>query len=289
MPRAWPWGEPDKEGIMRLKDKVAVVTGAAGVLCSVFCETLLAEGARVALLDLREEAARGLQERLAAKGLDRTLVAAADVLDRTSLEAARARVLAEWGRIDILVNGAGGNHPKGTCRAEQATPATPRADGFFGLDIAGFEFVNRLNFIGTLLPSQVFGEAMAGTGGSIVNISSMAATLPVSRVAAYGAAKASVENFTRWLAVHLAPLGIRVNAIAPGFFLTEHNRFLLLEQDGATLTPRGRKVIAKTPMGRFGDPRELGCALTFLASEEAAFVTGIVVPVDGGFLANPAV
>jgi NAD(P)-dependent dehydrogenase (short-subunit alcohol dehydrogenase family) len=274
---------------MRLKGKTAVVTGAAGVLCSVFCETLLEEGARVALLDLHEEAARALQARLADHGLDQTLVATADVLDRPSLEAARTLVLERWGQIDLLVNGAGGNHPKGTCRAEQTTRTTPRKEGFFGLDVAGFEAVNRLNFIGTLLPSQVFGETMAESGGAIINISSMAATFGISRVAAYSAAKASVENFTRWLAVHLAPLGIRVNAIAPGFFLTEQNRFLLLEEDGSTLTPRGQKVIAKTPMGRFGSPRELSCALTFLASDDASFVTGIVVPVDGGFLANPAV
>lgn len=274
---------------MRLKDKVAVVTGASGVLGSAMVEELLRQGAKVALLNRREEAALALQARLATEGLDQTLVVPADVLDRTTLEAARTKVMEAWGRIDILVNGAGGNHPKGTCPAEQLAPGTPLEQGFFGLDPEGFAFVNRLNFMGTLLPSQVFGEALLATRGSIVNISSMAATQPMTKVAAYGAAKAAVENFTRWLSVHLAPTGVRVNALAPGFFLTEQNRFLMLEADGETLTPRGHKVLAKTPMHRFGEPKDLCGALTFLCSDEASFVTGIVVPVDGGFLAYSGV
>lgn len=274
---------------MRLKGKVAVVTGAPGVLCSVMVEELLRQGAKVALLDLREEAARAQQARLAEQGYMDTLVAAVDVLDRGSLEAARAKVLEAWGRVDILVNGAGGNHPKGTAPAEQMLPETPLEQSFFGLDPEGFGFVNRLNFMGTLLPSQVFGEAMLATQGCILNISSMAATQPMTKVAAYAAAKAAVDNFTRWLAVHLAPMGVRVNAIAPGFFLTEQNRFLMLEADGETLTPRGHKVLAKTPMHRFGRPEDLCGALTFLCSEEASFVTGIILPVDGGFLAYSGV
>jgi len=274
---------------MRLNGKVAIVTGAPGVLCSVMCEALLNAGARVALLDRREEAALELQQKLAAKGLDQTLVSAVDVLDRPSLEAARAQILEAWGRIDILVNGAGGNHPKGTCSAEQMTPGTPLDQTFFGLDLAGFEFVNRLNFMGSLLPAQVFCEAMLEGGGCVINISSMASTQPMTKVAAYAAAKAAVDNFTRWLATHLAPMGIRVNAIAPGFFLTEQNRFLLLEADGQTLTPRGHKVLAKTPMRRFGDPSDLSGALTFLCSDEASFITGTILPVDGGFLAYSGV
>lgn len=265
--------------------KVCVITGGAGVLCSVLAEDLLRHGAKVALLDLHGETAEAFAATLAAKGLGQTLPLAANVLDRASLEAARDAILAKWGRIDILINGAGGNHPKGTCAAERMTPDTALGDSFFGLGIEGFEFVNRLNFIGTLLPSQVFAKEMLARGGSIVNISSMAATQPLTKVAAYAAAKAAVENFTRWLATHLAPMGIRVNAIAPGFFITRQNRFLMLERDGKTLTPRGDKVIAKTPMRKFGRPSDLCGAVRFLVSDEAAFVTGIVIPVDGGFLA----
>ena len=269
--------------------KVAVVTGGAGVLCSVITEDLLRHGAKVAILDLHGESAKTFAEVLAKRGYAETLPLEANVLDRASLEKARDAVLAKWGRVDILINGAGGNHPKGTCPAEQMTPETPLEESFFGLQMEGFEFVNRLNFIGTLLPSQVFAKEMLGSGGAILNISSMAATQPLTKVAAYAAAKASIENFTRWLATHLAPMGIRVNAIAPGFFITNQNRFLMLEQDGKTLTARGNKVIAKTPMRKFGQPSDLCGAVRFLLSEEASFVTGIVIPVDGGFLAYSGV
>lgn len=273
----------------KLNDKVAVVTGAPGVLCAVMCEALLAEGAKVALLDMREEAALDLQRKLAAKGYTQTLVAAANVLERPTLEAARDKIIATWGRIDILVNGAGGNHPKGTCAAEQMTPTTKREDSFFGLDLSAFEFVSRLNFTGSLLPAQVFGEAMTAKGGSIINISSMSATLPLTKVAAYSASKAAIDNFTRWLATHLAPMNVRVNAIAPGFFITDQNRFLMLEKDEKTLTARGNKVIAKTPMRRFGEPKDLVGALIFLVSDDASFITGTIIPVDGGFLAYSGV
>jgi NAD(P)-dependent dehydrogenase (short-subunit alcohol dehydrogenase family) len=273
----------------RLDGKVAVVTGAAGVLCSVMSESLLRAGARVVLADLNEEHAKTLQKTFAGQGLAETLALGVNVLERGSLEAARDAVLAKWGRIDILVNGAGGNHPKGTCPAEQFVEGTKLEDSFFGLDLTGFEFVNKLNFIGSLLPAQVFCQAMLKTGGSVINISSMSATQPLTKVAAYSAAKAAIENFTRWLAVHLAPAGIRVNAIAPGFFITHQNRFLMLEQDGRTLTARGQKVINKTPMHRFGEPKDLCGALTYLVSDEASFVTGVVIPVDGGFLAYSGV
>ena len=272
-----------------LDGKVCVVTGAAGVLCSVMTEDLLRHGAKVALLDLHGDKASAFARELAAKGLADTLPLAANVLDRASLEAARDAILAKWGRIDILINGAGGNHPKGTCPAEQMTPDAKPEDTFFGLDIEGFEFVNRLNFIGTLLPSQVFAKAMLQNGGAILNISSMAATQPLTKVAAYAAAKASIDNFTRWLATHLAPMGIRVNAIAPGFFITNQNRFLMLEPDGKTLTPRGNKVIAKTPMRKFGQPADLCGAVRYLLSDDASFVTGVVLPIDGGFLAYSGV
>lgn len=273
----------------RLAGKVAVVTGATGVLCSVLAESLLNEGAKVALVVRNEERAKALQKKLAGKGLKETLSLIADVLDKASLEAARERILAEWGRIDVLVNGAGGNDPKGTCPAEQFAEGTKLEDSFFGLDPAGFETVNKLNFLGSVLPAQVFCRAMLKGGGSVINISSVAAFQPLTKVGAYAAAKASIENFTRWLAVHLAPARVRINAIAPGFFLTEQNRFLLLEKDGKTLTPRGNKILAKTPMHRFGDPKDLCGALTYLACDESAFVTGIVLPVDGGFLAYSGV
>ena len=273
----------------RLEGKVAIVTGAAGVLCSVMVESLLAEGAKVALADLNEDHAKVFQKKLAEAGFTDTLALGVNGLERATLEAARDKVLAQWGRIDILVNGAGGNHPKGTCAAEQFVEGTKLEDSFFGLDLAGFEWVNKLNFIGSLLPSQVFCQAMVKSGGSVINISSMSATQPLTKVAAYSAAKASIENFTRWLAVHLAPVNIRVNAIAPGFFLTSQNRFLMLEADGKTLTPRGQKVLNKTPMHRFGDPKDLCGALTYLVSDEASFVTGVVIPVDGGFLAYSGV
>lgn len=272
-----------------LAGKTAVVTGAAGVLCSVMTRDLLKAGASVALLGRTRSKLEDLQRKLAEEGLDRTLVLAADVLDKAALEQACSRVKEEWGRLDILVNGAGGNDPRGTSPAEQCMPDTPANQGFFGMDMEGFEYVNRLNMIGTILPSQVFGELLAASSGCIVNISSMAAFQPLTKVGAYGAAKAAVDNFTKWLATHLAPLGVRVNAIAPGFFITEQNRFLMMEKDGATPTPRGRKVLAKTPMHRFGEPEDLCGALRFLVSPSASFVTGVIIPVDGGFLAYSGV
>ena len=272
-----------------LVGRAAVVTGAAGVLCSVMARDLLKAGARVALLGRTRSKLEELQRQLAEEGLRQTLVLAADVLDKAALEQACSRVKEEWGRLDILVNGAGGNDPRGTSPAEQCTPETPAEQGFFGMDMEGFEYVNRLNMIGTILPSQVFGELLAASGGCIVNISSMAAFQPLTKVGAYGAAKAAVDNFTKWLATHLAPLGVRVNAIAPGFFITDQNRFLMMEKDGETPTPRGRKVLAKTPMHRFGDPEDLCGALLFLVSPAASFVTGTIIPVDGGFLAYSGV
>ena len=271
-----------------LAGKVALVTGATGVLCSAMVEALLRAGAKVALFNRRAEAGQALAERLAAQGLDHTLVVTGDVLDRPSLVVAREAVLARWGKLDVLVNGAGGNHPSGTIPTEQMTPETPYEAGFFGLDLDGFDRVLRLNLHGTLLPTQIFAEAM-GPGSSVITISSVAATLPLTKVMAYAAGKAGAENVTRFLAVHFAPLGIRVNAVTPGFFLTEQNRFLLLEQDGQTPTARGGKVMAKTPMGRYGKPEELGGAVVFLASDAASFVTGISLPVDGGFLAYSGV
>ena len=272
-----------------VEGKVMVITGAAGVLCSSMTEDMLAHGAKVAALDLKIDVAEKFVAELKAKGYEDVIAVEANVLDRASLEKARDTVLAKFGRIDVLINGAGGNHPKGTCPAEQITPETPLEDTFFGMDQAGFEFVNKLNFIGSLLPCQVFCKEMLKNGGAVLNFCSMAAYQPMTKVAAYAAAKAGIMNFTYWLSTHLAPMGIRVNALAPGFFITNQNRFLLLEKDEKTLTARGNKVINKTPMRKFGEPKDLHGAARFLLSDDASFVTGVVLPVDGGFVSYSGV
>mgnify|MGYP003297062075 CR=1 FL=1 len=271
-----------------LNGKVAAVTGGGGVLCSCMAKSLAECGAKVAILDLRLEAAEKVANEITAAGY----VAkgyACNVLEKASLEEANAAIEADFGAIDILVNGAGGNHPKGTTSNEFMTPEDLETikEGFttfYELDPSGVQFVFNLNFIGTLLPTQVFSKAMAKKGeGTIINISSMNAFTPLTKIPAYSAAKAAVSNFTQWLAVHMAKVGIRVNAIAPGFFLTDQNRTLLTNPDGS-LTPRANKIITNTPMGKFGKPEDLTGALLWLAdSKGAAFVTGIVVPVDGGF------
>lgn len=262
-----------------ISDQVAVVTGGAGVLCATLCHALSRAGARVAVLDLRAASAQGLAAELGpgAIGL------ACNVLDKSSLEAAAQEVAGTFGRVDILVNGAGGNHPQATTQPSQT---------FFDLPAEGLQWVLDLNLMGTLLPSQVFGKIMAGQqSGVIVNISSMNAFRPLTRIPAYSAAKAGVSNFTQWLAVHLAQEyspHIRVNAIAPGFFIGEQNRRLLLNEDGS-LTARGHQILAHTPMARFGNPDDLAGALLWLVSPASAFVTGIVVPIDGGFSAYAGV
>lgn len=263
--------------------KVVVCTGAAGVLCSAIVRDLLAHGASVALLGRTRSKLEELSRNLASEGLDKTLVCEADVLDRAALESARDAIIAKWGRIDALVNGAGGNSPKGTTAAERMTPETALEDTFFGLSEEGFDYVNRLNLIGTVLPCQVFCKEMLGKGGAVLNFCSMASYQPLTKVGAYGAAKAAVMNFTSFLSTHLAQMGVRVNAIAPGFFITDQNRFLMLGADGKTLSARGGKVMAKTPMGRFGEPSDLVGAARFLLSDEASFITGVTLPVDGGF------
>ncbi len=263
----------------------ALVTGAAGVLCSALVEALLEEGHRVALLGRTESKLVELQKALAAKGLTETLVVAADVLDRSSLEAARAKIEASFGPVDILVNGAGGNSPKATAQAETYTAETAKEKSFFGVDLQAYGEVFDLNLKGTLLPCQVFGDGMAERRrGTIVNLSSMSADRPLTKVIAYSNAKAAVDSLTQWLAVHLAPRGIRVNAIAPGFFLTEQNRFLLTTTEGG-LTPRGDKILRNTPFSRFGEAKELKTALKFLVHPDSSFVNGVILPVDGGFSA----
>ena len=271
--------------------KVAVVTGAGGVLCGMFAKTLALAGAKVAVLDLNEEAAGKVADDIVAAG-HTAKAYKANVLERESLEEVHARVLAELGPCDILVNGAGGNNPKAQTTKEYFEMGDIEADtiSFFDLDPKGVEFVFNLNFLGTLLPTQIFAKDMIGREGcNILNVSSMNAFTPLTKIPAYSGAKAAVSNFTQWLAVHFSRVGIRVNAMAPGFFVTKQNEKLLFNDDG-TPTARTAKILAATPMGRFGEAEELNGTLLFLLNNEAAgFITGVVIPVDGGFSAYSGV
>lgn len=274
-----------------LTGKVAVVTGAGGVLCSMFSRALAAAGAKVAMLDINEEsvtnfAASIREEGYTAKGYR------CDVLDKASLEAVHEAVLKDFGPCDILLNGAGGNNARANTDLEHYNPGDLEKEvkTFFDLEQPGVEWVFRLNFIGTLLPTQVFGMDMVEREGcNIVNVSSMNAFTPLTKIPAYSGAKAAISNFTQWLAVHFAPTGIRVNALAPGFFVTNQNRDLLFNPDG-TPSARAGKILAATPMGRFGEAEELVGTLLFLVNNEAAgFITGVVIPIDGGFNAYSGV
>jgi NAD(P)-dependent dehydrogenase (short-subunit alcohol dehydrogenase family) len=268
------------EDLFQLSGRTAVITGGAGVLCSEMSRALAQVGVKVAVLDIVEDEAKKVaSEIVEARG--EAIGVACDVLDKRSLEAARDEVLARFGRVDILINGAGGNKKQASTSQELS---------FFDLPPDAIRWVFDLNLVGTIFPSQIFGKSMVEQGGgSILNISSMNAFRPLTRTPAYAAAKAAVSNFTQWLAVHMAQeysLHIRVNAIAPGFLLTEQNRFLLTDEATGDLTPRGRTIIEHTPMGRFGDPGDLiGTVIWLLSPEASSFVTGIVVPVDGGFSA----
>ena len=268
-----------------LTGKVAVVTGAGGVLCSSFAKTLAAAGAKVALLDINEEAAQGFADEIVAEGG----VAKAykcNALDKVSCNAVAEAVMADLGPCDILLNGAGGNNPRATTDKEYYFSGDIDEDckNFFNLDADGVSFVFNLNFLGTLIPTQAFAKQMLGREGcNIINISSMNAFTPLTKIPAYSGAKAAISNFTQWLAVHFSKEGIRVNAIAPGFFSTKQNAALLWNPDGSP-TPRTDKILAATPMGRFGEAHELDGALLFLINNDAAgFITGVVLPVDGGF------
>ena len=274
-----------------LTGKVAVVTGAGGVLCSMFSRALAAAGAKVAMLDINEEAVTNFaasirEEGYTAKGYR------CDVLDKASLEAVHEAVLKDFGPCDILLNGAGGNNARANTDLEHFNPGDLEKEvkTFFDLEQPGVEWVFRLNFIGTLLPTQVFGKDMVEREGcNIVNVSSMNAFTPLTKIPAYSGAKAAISNFTQWLAVHFAPAGIRVNALAPGFFVTNQNRDLLFNPDG-TPSARAGKILAATPMGRFGEAEELVGTLLFLVNNEAAgFITGVVIPIDGGFNAYSGV
>lgn len=273
-----------------LDGEIALVTGAAGVLCSGFVKLLLEKGAKVALMGRSEDKLVKLQNELAAEGLGETLVCAADVTSKSDLLSAKSKISDKWGKVGLLINGAGGNQPGATSALETLEEGADLASSFFGMDSEAYKSVMELNLMGTLLPSQVFGEDMIELGqGNIINLSSLSAVLPLTKVAGYSSAKAAVDNLTKWLAVHLAPRKIRVNAIAPGFFATDQNRFLLFEKDGETLTARGEKIVSQTPMQRFGKPEELLSALAFLVDPSSVFVNGTVVVVDGGFAAYSGV
>ena len=273
-----------------LTGKVAVVTGAGGILCSQMAKVLARAGAKVALLNRSAEAINQRAAEINAEGG----VARAyqvNVLDRAGLEDVAAKILAELGPCDILVNGAGGNNPKATTDKEyyETGDIDSETRSFFDLDEKGVEMIFSLNFNGTLLPSQVFAKQMVERGGNIINISSMNAFTPLTKIPAYSGAKAAISNFTQWLAVHFSKVGIRVNAIAPGFFSTKQNAKLLWNDDG-TPTARTKKILAATPLDRFGETEELDGALLFLVNDKAAgFITGIVLPVDGGFSAYSGV
>ena len=274
-----------------LTGKVAVITGAAGTLCSVFSKALAASGAKVALLGRTYDNVQRLAGEITAEGG----VARAyecNVLDKAAVMACHEQVLQELGPCDILINGAGGNHPSATTDKEYYEPGDLDAEtkSFFDLDETGVESVFNLNFMGILIPTQAFARDMvARKGCNIINISSMSAYTPLTKIPAYSGAKAAVSNFTQWLAVHFSKAGIRVNAIAPGFFSGKQNASLLWNPDG-TPTARTKKILAATPMGRFGQAEELLGALLFLLNNEAAsFVTGVVIPVDGGFSAYSGV
>ena len=274
-----------------LSGKTAVVTGGGGVLCSAFAAALAECGARVAVLDLRVENAAAVADAINKNG-GSAIGIAANVLDKESLAVACGEVLSAFGSVDILINGAGGNSPKATTDKEYYEDGDIDTEGlktFFDLDASGVEFVFNLNFIGTLLPTQVFARHMLDGNAVIINISSMNAYRPLTKIPAYSAAKSAVSNLTQWLAVHFSKAGIRVNGIAPGFFDTAQNHALLFNADG-TPTPRTGKILAATPMNRFGDPSELIGALLFLCdSKSSGFVNGTVIPVDGGFSAYSGV
>ena len=268
-----------------LTGKVAVVTGAGGVLCSEFAKVLARAGAKVALLDLNEVAAQKFADEIVAEG-GIAKAYKCNVLESENCEAVAEQVKADFGPCDILLNGAGGNNPRATTDNEYhelKDLENPDLKNFFKLDPSGVSFVFNLNFLGTLLPSQAFAKQMIGREGcNILNISSMSAFKPLTKTVAYSAAKAAISNFTEWMAVHFAHVGIRVNAIAPGYFSTAQNKALLWNADG-TPTARTGKILAATPMGRFGEPEELSGAVLFLLNNEAAgFITGVVLPIDCG-------
>lgn len=277
---------------LNVSGKVAVVTGGGGVLCSTIAKALGAQGIKIAVLDIKRDVAEQIAAEIKEIYGVETVGICTDVLNKASLEEALKIIHNELGTIDYLLNGAGGNAVSATTQTEFITEEylNRLEDTFFGLQMEGFDRVFALNFQGTLLPTMVFAKDMiAKRQGAIVNISSMNSYTPLTKIPAYSAAKAAINNFTQWLAVHFAKTGIRVNAIAPGFLLTNQNRFLLIDEKTGQATSRGNKIITNTPMGRYGQPDELSGTVIYLFSDWAKFITGVVIPIDGGFSAYSGV
>lgn len=274
-----------------IKGKVVVLTGGGGVIGGALAMGLADAGAKIAVVDFNKENAQKVADQVNAEYPGSTIAVFGNVLDKEALIAAKKEINEKLGKTDVLINGAGGNAPTATTQLEFLSEENvgELSKGFFGLDLDGFRRVFDLNFLGTVLPTMVFTEDMIGNGGNIINISSMNSYRPLTKIPAYSAAKAGINNLTEWLAVHFAKLNIRVNAIAPGFFVTDQNRFLLFDKETKELSARGHKIINGTPMGRFGEPEELIGTLLFLISDLAKFVTGVVVPIDGGFNAYSGV
>lgn len=275
-----------------LKGKVCVITGGAGVIGVSIIKALASVGTKVAIVDINEELAQKVAAELALEFDAEIIGVKANVLDKESLEIAKTVINEKFGPIDLLINGAGGNSPQATTQVEQIEESDllNLEKTFYGLQMEGFDKVFALNFKGTVLPSMVFTRDMLKKkSGVVLNISSMNSYHPLTKIPAYSAAKASVNNFTEWLAVHLAKVGIRVNAVAPGFFITNQNRFLVLDEKTGDYSARGNKIVTNTPMGKFGDPDDLQGAALYLLSDLSSFVTGIVIPVDGGFNAYSGV
>ncbi len=274
------------DDMFSLKNKIAVITGGGGELCGTMAEALGARGVKVAVLDIDGAAAEKKVAVIEEQGGEARAFACS-VLDPAQLTDVYEKIVRIWGAPDILINGAGGNNPKGSTSVEfleTDTTASGEATTFLDLELEGFQSTFELNFLGTFLPTKVFVRGMIERGsGSVLNMASMSAITPLTKVGAYSAAKAAVANFTRWLAVHLSHAGVRVNALAPGFFMTEQLRFLHINRETGELTPRAKKVIAHTPAGRYGDPQDLIGAVIWLLSDAASFVTGVVLPIDGGF------
>jgi NAD(P)-dependent dehydrogenase (short-subunit alcohol dehydrogenase family) len=276
----------DLAGLFGLDGRVAVITGGGGALCGAMSRALSMAGARVAVLDIQPEKAEAVARSIREAG-GAAAAHACDVLDEESLKSVYGAICSDWGVPDILINGAGGNDPRGSTKAEFLEPSSigdPGETSFFDLDTKGIQRTFDLNCMGTILPSKIFARGMVEKAkGAILNMSSMGAFNPLTQVGAYSAAKAAVASFTRWLAIHLAHTGVRVNALAPGFFMTDQLRFLHVDAATGQPTARSRKVIAHTPMGRYGIPEDLLGAVIYLVSDASSFVTGAVLPVDGGF------
>lgn len=271
-----------------LQEKVCVITGGAGVLGTAMVKAIASMGTKIAIADINKEIADKVAAEIAAESGATVIGVEANVLDKASLEAAKAEINKKLGEIDILINGAGGNSPQATTKVEQILDENldKLEDTFYGLEMDGFDKVFALNFKGTLLPTMVFTRDMLKKKkGVVLNVSSMNSYKPLTKIPAYSAAKASINNFTEWLSVHLAKVGIRVNAIAPGFFITNQNRFLVTDEKTGNYSARGQKIVDNTPMGKFGEPEDLQGATLFLISDISNFITGIVIPVDGGYSA----